>query len=154
MLQLSVYHIRRRQLYAVPKLSLFVMQSSRREQRNGLSGVYVVPSVVLSRCKRCCVSRVVQGVLARRDGITGCLPVYARSNGTMIDVSAWPVSVKAEMVISGRETCGWRCIINFPHFSMSTDLPPDAKVHHRHHWTSRRWKLIGIKPSTVLMLSG
>ncbi len=31
--------------------------------------------------------KVVQGVSARRDDITGFLPVYARCNGTMIDES-------------------------------------------------------------------
>ncbi len=41
---------------------------------------------------------VAQGVSAKRDDITDFLPVYARCNGTMMDDSAWPVSVKAEMV--------------------------------------------------------
>ncbi len=43
---------------------------------------------------------VAQGVSARRDDITRS-PVYDRCNGTMIDDSSWPVSVKAEMVTLG-----------------------------------------------------
>ncbi len=44
---------------------------------------------------------IAQGVSARRDDITP-FPVCVRCNGTTIDDSSWPVSVKAEMVTSGR----------------------------------------------------
>lgn len=47
--------------------------------------------------------RLAQRVLARRDDITGLLPMYACCFGTMIDDSARPVSVKAERVTSGKE---------------------------------------------------
>ena len=59
---------------------------------------------------------VAQGVSARRDSITGFLPVYTRCNGTIIDDSTWPVSVKAEMVTSGREI-SWKSSMNL--FSVS-----------------------------------
>ncbi len=46
--------------------------------------------------------RVAQGVSAREDDITGLRLVYDRCFGTLIDDSAWPVSVNAERVTLGR----------------------------------------------------
>ncbi len=86
------------------------MQDSRREDREGVSRVYDVPSVVLSFSKRPATPRSVQGVLAREEGMTGFLPVYRRWLGTVKDDSGSPVSTEAERVTSGRLSSlrGWK----------------------------------------------
>ncbi len=75
-----------------------------------MSREYDVLSMSLSMSKRSETSKAAQGVSARWDDITGLLPVYDRCNGTMIDDSGWPVSVKAEMVTSRKEI-SWKYVL-------------------------------------------
>ncbi len=82
------------------------MQSWRRKESDGMSGEYDVLSVLLSMSKRSGTSYMAQGVSASWVDITGCWAVYACCKGT--DVSAWPVSVKAEIVTSGN----WKSVSN------------------------------------------